>query len=273
MKVSGEGSFDRVASPMLGLAPPWKTYQPTSKFIPTGANGYLGEKIFEQPIVSTESGRLVVPPLSFTYFDPVERRYATARSEPLTVDVAPAAGSAAAVAAAGARPAVAAAAAPGPKDLLRPDHALAATAESSLVPLYYQAPYAALPATIALAFPAAWAWLRRREVRRRARQGPLPISPQDLVVHMDRAAAAGNVPEFFRAARSLMQKLLASRWRIAVEAVTLAEVDARLGGDSEVRQLFILADEARYAGRHVDEFDLAAWRRFVARQFDGETAS
>jgi hypothetical protein len=271
MKVSGTGSFDRVNSPMLKDAPHWKTYQPTAKFAPDGGSAFRGEKIFEQPIVAVDPGDQTLPALSFSYFDPINRRYETARTSPLHVEVHPATALPAdptRVAAAPVTPAPAAPAAA--RTALQPDHA-PASGTASLVPLYYQPAFVALPAAMVLAFPVAWVWLSRRE--RRSVNAEQPPRKLDLLSDLDRAAAAGNGEEFFVAAQALLQSVLSSRWRIAADAVTAAEVDARLGVDSEVRRLFLLAEEARYAGCRVGGGDLAAWRRVVLSQMQAETAS
>jgi hypothetical protein len=184
-------------------------------------------------------------------------------------------------AAAGAPPAnpaaIAAQAAPaGPaaaSGVLRPDHAPTPGAARSLVPLYFRRAYAVLPAAMMLAFPGAWLWLSRREGNRgkqpRLRRG---AGSGDLLADMERAAAAGNAQEFFKAAQALLQQALSSRWNIPREAVTLAEVDQRLGDASEVRRLFALAEEARYAGRPLGAPDLAVWRRCVLRHVQREPA-
>jgi hypothetical protein len=289
MKVSGAGSFDRVDSPMLRNAAHWKTYEPTAKFASEGGSAFRGEKTFEQPIVATEPGDQTLPALSFSYFDPINRRYETARAAPLHVEVQPAAAVPTAAVPTAAVPTAAVptpamptgpiqAAAPAPSlpatggPVLRPDHAPATSGSGSLVPLYYRPAYVALPAAMLLAFPGAWLWLHRRSRRPVKLEEPRK-KPSGLLADLDRAAATGNGEEFFVAARALLQRVLSSRWQIAEDAVTLAEVDARLGVESDVRRLFVLADESRYAGSRFGGWDLAAWRRFVLSQMRPETVS
>ena len=90
LHVSGAGNFDRVETSMLGGDAQWKTYEPKATFKSTDPIGFRGEKIFEQPIIATQSGSRTIPPLGFSYFDPATRRYETAHSSPLSVTVSPA---------------------------------------------------------------------------------------------------------------------------------------------------------------------------------------
>jgi hypothetical protein len=273
MKVSGQGNFDRVRSPMLGDADHWKLYPTTSKFSPVDHSSFRGDKTFEQPVVPTDPGRQTLPGLRFSFFDPDERRYETARTDPLTVDVSPPATAATARADGGAPAPVPAAA---PNGALRPDHSPQGSRGNSLVPHYFQPRYLALPSLMLLALAGAWFWLSRRERRAQGAGGARDarlIEPARLAAAMDRATAADNVPEFFHAARAGLQNALAKRWRLPPEAVTLEEVDARLGAQSDARKIFVLADEALYSGRRFARSELNDWKRVVLRQMGQETAS
>lgn len=270
MKVSGQGNFDRVRSPMLGDVDHWKLYPTTSKFSPLDHSNFRGDKTFEQPVVPTDPGRQTLPGLTFSFFDPDRRRYETARTDPVTVDV-----SAPALAPA---PVVGSSPAPGPAAArnagLRPDHSPQGSHGNSLVPHYFQPRYLALPSLILLALPGAWLWLSRRERRARGAGGDARlIEPARLAAAMDRATAADNVPEFFQAARAGLQNALARRWQLPPDAVTLQEVDARLGAQSDVSKIFILADEALYSGRRFARSELIDWKLIVLRQMGLETAS
>jgi hypothetical protein len=83
---------------------------------------------------------------------------------------------------------------------------------------------------------------------------------------MQEAARAGDAALFFEAARTALQPLLAARWQLAPEEITTAEVDGRAGTESDIRQLFALADEAKYSGRKLNATDFARWLRMVRRQ-------
>jgi hypothetical protein len=278
LKISGAGNFDRVDSRMLADVEHWKTYQPTARFTASDTP-FRGEKIFEQPVVPTEPGEQTLPALSFSYFDPATRRYETLRTAPLTVKVASAASStASAGAAVGAQTAHDGPAPPeaAPHDAPRPDHD-AAGSYSSLLPPYFQPRYVALPSLMAAAFPLAWLWLRRRERRQRRPGGASgtarPANRARLLGAMERAIGAGDDPDFFAAVRSFLQYEMSSRWRIAPEAVTLAEIEARLGAGSDLRNLFALADEALYSGRRFAQPELERWRQVALLQTAPEVAA
>jgi hypothetical protein len=274
MRVSGEGNFDRVNSSMLGSVDNWKTYQPTPKFVSSDNTDYRGDKTFEQPLVATASGRQTLPPLSFSYFDPDARRYETLHSEPLTVDVASAPPAAAARTVQPA-PAAAPAAVVGTRsEGLRPDHAPSGSYGNSLRPLYYQPAYIALPTVMILAFPGVWLWLRQRARRREPEHArDRAVAPGWLVSQLERTAASGDAPGFFQAARAGVQGALAARWQLPADAVNLGTVISRLDAESEIRRLFVVADEAIYSGRRFARHELDSWKGVVLRTLHEETVS
>ena len=63
---------------------------------------------------------------------------------------------------------------------------------------------------------------------------------------------------------------------MAPEQISLADVDARLGGDAdhqEIRQIFALADEASYSGDNVKAADFERWTQVVERRTAQEKSS
>jgi hypothetical protein len=246
MKVIGAGNFDRVDSAMLEHVEQWKTYPPTAHFTPQDAIGYKGEKLFEQPLIASQPGVQTLPGLVFNYFDPATRHYETARSERLSVTVAPAAGAAASEASPAApsagKPTWAVKAAQGG---LRPDHPLTEAPADSLMPLYLRPAFLAIPSVLGLAFAGAWFALRRTTLDRPSvarRRRPSKAVIRELE-RMETAARAGDAVTFLRAAQA-----------------ALAQADAR---SDEIRQLFALADEAKYSGRAPAALDFARWTRVV----------
>jgi hypothetical protein len=278
MHVTGSGNFDRVNTRMLHDVEHWKTYAPTAKFQPDDDIGYHGEKTFEQPIIATEPGTQSVPPLEFSWFDPVTGRYAQAHTSPLTVAVTAAPDNAPAHAASpGGNPPVTASAkvSAGASDAsagnaLRPDHVESGHGADSLMPHYYQPAYVALPSVLLAAFSGAWLWVRRREHRARdaesARAGASSLRTEPLIVLMDEASVSGDSELFFRSARTALQRKLASKWQLAPDRVDVDEVDARLGAGSVVARVFKLADEAAYSGLKLTASDFQRWRQLIQRQ-------
>ncbi len=275
MKVSGEGDFERVSSPMLHDADGWKTYAPTATFKPEDEIGYRGAKIFEQPLIATSPGDRTVPEVTFSWFDPSTRRYEKAHTDPLTVAITPAPGGGALAggppAASGGAPNAAASDA---AQSSRPDHPDGGGGRiGSLKPLYFQPAFMAVPPLVLLALSTAWFWMRRgrRPVKATRVEPFMPPSVESLSSELDEHAAAGDVRSFFAAARTALCKVLASKWGVALPEVTTDEVASRLGSDGEVTRVFMLADEAAYSNLKMTPLDFRQWKRIVLRHVEGGT--
>jgi hypothetical protein len=259
MKVSGSGNFDRVDSAMLEHLDQWKTYPPKSTFMAHDTVGYQGEKSFEQALIASRAGPQTLPPLSFSYFDPIERRYATVTSAPLQVTITPAPGDTSAPAPltppAGT---VVGDAAPGPgAGGLRPDHALPASGVRSLRPLYLQAPFLAVPAVLVLGFAAA-AWRQRRPARvaggarrRRQRRRQLGATQRALAAG-EAAARAGDPIAFCAAARQLI-------------AARLADALEDGAAPQELQQLQLIVDAQRYGDTPSTAVEWSRWLEVLRR--------
>jgi len=285
LHVTGSGNFDRVNTRMLHDVEQWKTYAPTAKFKADDDIGYHGEKTFEQPIIATQSGTQSVPPIEFSWFDPVTGHYAEARTAPLTVAIKPASPDTtpARAAPAGGNPVTAAAGAPAAAsdtptgDALRPDHVERGHGSGSLMPHYYQPAYLALPSVLLIAFSGAWFWVHRREQQARGvqsgRDGTFSLETEPLLELMDDACVSGDSELFFRSARTALQRNLAAKWRLPPDRVSLEDVDARLGAGSVVAKVFKLADEAAYSGLKLTAADFQRWKQLIRRQLtDSEAA-
>jgi hypothetical protein len=284
LHVTGTGNFDRVDTSMLEHLAKWKTYPPKSTFTPADPTGYKGEKLFEQPLIAARPGAQTLPDLAFSYFDPNTRSYQTAHSAPPPVTIAPALadGTPPAGGAGGASGATTAndaghdaapdsghTATPVP-DGLRPDHAADGVAAAALTPLYLRPPYLLLPSLLALGFAGGWLRLRSRgnaSLARGRRAPPLSQTASRLLLQMETAARSGDTVTFFTTARSALQQALSARRHVTPDAPTADAADAHWGSaDDEVRQIFTLADEARYAGHGMTATDFEHWLGIVRRQ-------
>ena len=272
MRVTGTGNFDRVDSSMLDHLDQWKTYPPKSSFNTSDPIGFSGMKTFEQPVIASQPGVQQLPGLTFSYFDPSSRRYETARSAPLSVSILPS------LADSRTAPQTPSAAA-GPENKyaagLRADHADTAQA-LSLIPLFLQPQFLAVPSVVVLAFAAGWVGARRRRGtgERQSASGRIASgAAKRVLVQMQSAARAGDAALFFDSARSALQSVLAARWQLAPEEITTAEVEQRIGAENDIRRLFALADEAKYSGRKINATDFARWLRIVRRQLTSETSA
>jgi hypothetical protein len=276
MRIIGAGNFDRVDSAMLQHLDDWKTYPTTSSFKPSDTVGYKGEKTFEQPLIAAKPGEQILPGMAFNYFDPVARRYDTARSPALSVTISPALADSTLTA-----PKIGASSssmvANQAQTHLRPDHALIGDSSVSLVPLYLRTEFLALPATLALTFVGGWIGLRRRyldTMRGASMRGPgTSMATRRLLASLEAAARSPDPTQFFNLARSTLETALAARWHVTADEITPEMVNSRLSGDGEeVRQLFALADEAKYSGHGVNRIDFSRWTQLVHRTLTSEVA-
>ena len=84
--ISGRGNFDRVTAPSLEDDRGWHTYPPSANFAPDDDVGLSGTKSFEM-VISPNERKKAIPPLVFSYFDPIKGSYQTLKSERLPIVV------------------------------------------------------------------------------------------------------------------------------------------------------------------------------------------
>jgi len=158
---------------------------------------------------------------------------------------------------------------------LRPDHVDVASPASALIPLYLQPRFLGIPSFIVLAFAAGWVGARRRRGSEEGESADRisPKAAKRLLAQMQVQARVGNAVAFFDSARTALQSSLAARWQLPPEEVTTAEVEARLGAQDEIRQLFALGDESKYSGRELNATDFARWLRIVRRHLMNEKSA
>jgi hypothetical protein len=254
-RVTGTGNFDRVALAGVPRSSELDSYDVKSTWKP-GDKPLAGEKTFTQTIVPRRAGDIDVPPLELAYFDPAKRAYVTVRSEPLTLHVAPGAATEPGLAATTANPA------------MHPNELAPGPVHATLQPLVRRPVFWALPASLALATALlAGAGVWRRSSRRAARARDLRVDRGVTAARtrMREAAMRGDATAFFEAARGAIQLRLGAAWRIAPEAVTAADVRARLGDDADLLALFEHADRVTYAGSAAHE-PLDRWLAVADRE-------
>ena len=84
--ITGRGNFDRVGAPALENEAGWHKYPPSDKFTQDDDVGISGTKTFEM-VVSPKARKDKMPPLVFTFFDPVKETYVSLRTEDLPLQV------------------------------------------------------------------------------------------------------------------------------------------------------------------------------------------
>ena len=255
--VSGRGNFDRVNAPALEDDHGWHKYPSSSKFKQDDEVGISGAKTFET-IISPNEKKQALPPLVFSYFDPVKENYVTLRSDAMPITVEGGAAPAPAVVASQPGPAatVAASAKPSPKpqDILyqlteRPKVAQSFTPLYTR-PLFWTAQFVPLLALLGLiGWKATQARCENREAQRIA---ALRHEAAELMQKLRRNDSSPQ--EYFsQASRAVRVKTALAR-NIdpnAVDAETAATAfDLDENERTQLRRLFERSDELRYSGAH-----------------------
>jgi hypothetical protein len=253
--VSGRGNFDRVNAPALEDDHGWHKYPSSSKFKQDDEVGISGAKTFET-VISPNEKKPALPPLVFSYFDPVKENYVTLRSDamPITVE-----GGAAPVVAAlqpGSAATVVASAKPSPKpqDILYQLTELPNVAQSFTPiyarPFFWTTQFVPLLALLGLI---GWkATQARRENREAQRIAALQHEMAELMRKLRRDDSSPQ--EYFsQASRAVRVKTALAR-NIdpnAVDAETAATAfDLDENERTQLRRLFERSDELRYSGAH-----------------------
>jgi hypothetical protein len=87
-KVFGEGNIQSASEPVLPEGEGYKKISSTStEKVMTGAASVSGTKTFEIAVMPLKEGKLELPPLSFSYFDPAAGQYVQLRSQPVIISV------------------------------------------------------------------------------------------------------------------------------------------------------------------------------------------
>jgi hypothetical protein len=266
LHVSGVGNFDRVDAPMFDHLDHWKTYPAKASFTPSDPAGDKGEKVFEQPLIAAVPGEQSIPSLSFSYFNPSTRQYERAESQPITVLVSGSLAETAGLASARGQIPVAT----GRNSLaagLRADHPASRSSVSDLRPLYFQAPFLAIPTALALILAGSWFALRTPPTRAAS------TAADRALAQLDAAARSGDASSFFDLARAALLHTFATRWQISPDKITSTELKTRLGAvGEEINRLLALAEEAKYSDYDPSGTDFQRWTRVVRGQLTGEGA-
>ncbi len=258
--IAGRGNFDRVSAPTLEDERGWHTYPPGSKFKAEDEIGISGSKTFEMVLTPNEAKK-AVPPLVFSYFDPLKEKYITLKSDKLPVVVEGGTAPAATPALAGAGPAasspgVSPTVAPQGQDLLYQltDHG---RWTYSFRPLFQKPVFWAVQGLPLLGLIGFFGWeMRRRRLENRA--GLRIAAWQNETAELQRKLRrTGEPPEqyFAEALRVVQLKtaLASPNRRLepnSVDAETaVAAFDLPEEKRAQMRELFRRSDELRYSGR------------------------
>ena len=265
LHITGVGNFDRVDATMFDHLEHWKTYPAKSTFTASDPAGDKGEKVFEQPLIAGQPGEQSIPALEFSYFNPNTQHYERAQTQPIKVIVAASLADsslgAPAEATGGPNGVLMSQAARG----LRADHPQPRSSVSELRPLYFQAPFLAVPAALALILAGSLFAVRPHPGRVASK------AAERALAQLDAAARSGDPASFFEMARKALQQTFVARWQISPDQITGSELQARLGAAGEdVERLFALADEAKYSKYEAGATDFQRWLKVIRGQLLGD---
>jgi hypothetical protein len=253
MTITGTGNFDRVSAPPFPEGHQWKTYKPTSS-LSEGPGDHERKKVFEQAIVAQNSHVTQIPPLSFSYFDPDREEYITRTSKPLPLTVNESENDQQQT-----QPQPAAqndrqTAAQHSEDLLALHTRLQmGKPTGGISPVFLQSWYIAafLICTVLLA-GALCLVLRRRHRHRHSEEIRQHAISRDIAgkLHvLQQTISAGNIEEFLRGCRTIIQMRLALLWQKEPSAITLLDLQSRLESDSPLIHIFSTAEKFHYGGQ------------------------
>jgi hypothetical protein len=266
LTVTGSGNFDRVSSNLVNNSTTWKSYKPVARFAASDSVGLRGTKTFEQAVVPLQAGKLNIPPVNFSYFDPEDARYITRSTGPIAIQVAPASS----VAAMSSSPPVAPAASPAQLSF-SPNRVEPGAVVTTLKPLFLQSWFLIVNvsawACLAVVFFAVQRHTQRARDPRLARARQADRAIHDQLAAMDLAMQHAETVPFFTAARRALQQRLGERWNLPPETITLSEINARFNGHADgIRPVFQMADQVAYSHESLPPGDLAAWKRVLTEQ-------
>jgi hypothetical protein len=262
--LSGRGNFDRVNAPVIEDERGWHKYPPSSKFKQDDEVGLSGTKTFEM-VLSPNDKKQGLPPLAFSYFDPVKEQYVILHSEPIRINVqggAAVAQNGGTAQSAAPTPSTGTARPPVPTATKQQDILYQLTerpqAAESFAPIYTQRVFwaAQLIPLLALIGFAGWKIRRTRIDNREAqRVAALRHEATDLMhkLHRNDVSPREYYAEASRVVR-LKAALASGNRRIdpnMVDVETAAET-FKLNSDSRdrLRRLFEQSDEWQYSGAH-----------------------
>ncbi len=256
-RVSGSGNFALMNAPGISPADAWKTYAGKSEFTPGDVASFSGSKSFQFSAVPRKGGSQMVG-LTFSFFDPNTGSYKTLISPLKPIQVA---GENLADDPPAAAPTPVKEPSPKQRGDLVAQHLLFSPRDV-LVPLVSRSDFLWLleiAGGLCLLGPIL-AWLRRRrsDPRRLARARLERVTHAALQI-ANRCAANRDVSGYFAAARLAIQQQLGAQWNQPPHAITLAEIQAQIGGDSPVIAFFREADRQAYGCESTGEI-LPEWK-------------
>lgn len=255
VQISGRGGFDALALPEQSAWSGFKTYPPTTKVETTDALGLQGTKTFEQVVVPQSADIKVLPPVTFSFFDPEQKSYRTLTQPAVPLTVRPGGAAPTPVVAATTRAALDNP--PPTQDIVHIKPRLGTVGQIA-PPLVLQSWFLALQAVPVLAWLSAVIWRRRADQlannpRLRRRWQVAQVVRQGLV-ELQQHAADKKSDDFFATLFRLLQEQLGERLDLPASAITEAVIEEHLrprgvpeGVLAALQESFQMCNLARYA--------------------------
>lgn len=93
LSISGAGNIKLIDAPQISFPEGIETSEPTATNKTNDKDGGIsGTKQFEYLLIPRAPGKITLPPIEFSYFDPIAKQYKTLTSPATTIDVEPATG-------------------------------------------------------------------------------------------------------------------------------------------------------------------------------------
>lgn len=241
-RLSGSGNFVLMKAPELSPADGWKSYSGKDEFTAGDQASFSGSKMFQFSAVPRKGGAQEVA-LIFSYFDPAAEQYKTLTSSLKKIQVT---GEAVVELESAVTPV---AGEPEKKTELLVAQHLELSPRGTLLPLVSRPAFILMLAISGvlgiLGIILAMLRIRRENPQRRAR-ATLEKAIGKALDTAQQCVVAGDVAGFFAAARLAIQQRLGALWDQPAQAITLAEIAARIGVDSPVACFFREADAYQY---------------------------
>jgi hypothetical protein len=279
MTVSGQGNFDRVQAPQLSDEKGWKTYTPSSEFLKDGGKG-SGKKVFEQALVAKDSTLSEIPAVIFSYFDPATAAYKSLSSAPIPLTTQGAVSVAQLpVAAAGEErkaetvvPVVERQAEPR-ISTLAPLQLTPGNMEQEFTPLFMKRWFQLLLVLLLLLIAVAAVfkirlarYAKNPRLQRDQRMKTL-LAPR--LQELEQSLAAQDTRGFLATCRTAIQEQLGLVWKTEAGAITGADLQKRLPGDSVLLTIFSAAEESAYGGQELSGRQMQEFADAMKKELEG----
>lgn len=269
--ISGQGNFALVKAPTLTPEENWKSYEGKDEFTASDNASFSGTKKFQFSAVPRKGGDQEVS-LAFSYFDPASGAYKTLTSPVQTINVA------------GTdleEPKEQAPASQPNQKSEKPTDTLISQKPSNsgtrnLKPLVFRQSFIewlSVAGVLILLGPVLTFARRRLGDPKRLARVAMERATQEALQTANQRAAANDVVGFFAAARSAIQQRLGALWDQPAQAITSAEISARIPLDSPVAEFFREADRHEYSHNATDEQLFPRWQQLLDQALHSLTPS